>query len=396
MNKKLIPGFLITALFISVHFTFGSELYGRLSCSQKAITFSFQDSGKKEKLELIRPDKSGSYFERVKSCRRFVVWGFNYDHDTSGRLLEDYWLEEWGTVEQDFREMKNLGANVVRIHLQLPKFMNSAEKVNKEMLKQLKRLTSLAERVGLYLDITGLGCYHKKDVPGWYDALNEAERWTVQCLFWGAIAKICNSSPSVFCYDLMNEPILPAENKPESEWLAGEFGGEYFVQRITLDLAGRTSSQVAKTWVDKLVPAIREFDKKHMITIGEIPWSYSFPGAKPFFYSEEVGKNLDFVSVHFYPKKDDTANALKALRVYEVGKPILIEEIFPLSCSIGELDAFIEGSRSFSDGWIGFYWGHSLKEYEEQEHLNISDAIIKGWLEYFQDKTFKIIGSKEK
>ena len=28
-------------------------------------------------------------------------------------------------------------------------------------------------RHGLYLDLTGLGCYHKKDVPAWYDKLAE-------------------------------------------------------------------------------------------------------------------------------------------------------------------------------------------------------------------------------
>ncbi len=49
--------------------------------------------------------------------------GVNYDHDSQGegRLLEDYWIDEWETVRGDFREMKELGANVVRIHLQFGK-----------------------------------------------------------------------------------------------------------------------------------------------------------------------------------------------------------------------------------------------------------------------------------
>lgn len=41
------------------------------------------------------------------------------------RLLEDYWAEEWETVAQDFREIRDLGANVVRIHLQLGRFMTA-------------------------------------------------------------------------------------------------------------------------------------------------------------------------------------------------------------------------------------------------------------------------------
>src|SRR5687767_5407620 len=58
----------------------------------------------------------------------FIPWGFNYDRDFKLRLLEEYWETEWDTVEQDFREMKQLGANVVRIHLQFAKFMRGPDK----------------------------------------------------------------------------------------------------------------------------------------------------------------------------------------------------------------------------------------------------------------------------
>jgi len=43
------------------------------------------------RLELIRPSEDGSHFVRAESGTKFVAWGFNYDHDHSGRLLEDYW-----------------------------------------------------------------------------------------------------------------------------------------------------------------------------------------------------------------------------------------------------------------------------------------------------------------
>ena len=44
--------------------------------------------------------------------------------------------------------MKKLGANVVRIHLQLGKFMEGAEKPNTTALEQLRTLVTLAEDVG--------------------------------------------------------------------------------------------------------------------------------------------------------------------------------------------------------------------------------------------------------
>jgi hypothetical protein len=242
-------------------------------------------------------------------------------------------------------------------------------------------LLDVAEDTGLYLDITGLGCYHKQDVPSWYDAMDEPARWAAQAAFWDAVAKTCAGSDAIFCYDLMNEPILPGANKKETEWLAGEFGGKYFVQRITLDLAGRTRQEVAGAWVEKLVAAIREHDDRHMITVGVIPWALTFPGAKPLFYSPEVSDKLDFVSVHFYPERDEIDKALEALAVYDIGKPLVIEEMFPLRCSPDELCEFIDRSRTVADGWISFYWGKMPGEYTKED--GIAGALTKQWLERF-------------
>jgi hypothetical protein len=360
-----------------------------LLCSCQAT----DGSAGKVDLEWIAASKNGSGFVRVGSGEKFLAWGVNYDHDNSGRLLEDYWQQEWPTVVEDFKEIKALGANVVRIHLQTAKFMRTPTEPNQASLRQLARLVKLAEQTGLYLDVTGLGCYHKKDVPPWYDAMDEAERWGVQARFWQAVAKTCAKSPAIFCYDLMNEPILPGGDKAETQWLTGELGGKYFVQRITLDLAGRTREQVAKAWVDKLVAAIRKIDTRHMITVGVIPWAHVWPNAKPLFYSKDVSENLDFASVHFYPRKGEVDKALTALAVYDIGKPLVVEEMFPLSCSIEELEAFIDGSRNIADGWISFYWGKSIDDYAKGD-LDLAGAIIKSWLEHFRAKAPEILGRK--
>jgi hypothetical protein len=63
----------------------------------------------------VSKDKKG--FVLQPSEKPFVPWGFNYDHDEKGRLIEDYWEGEWPKVEADFAQMKKLGANVVRVHL---------------------------------------------------------------------------------------------------------------------------------------------------------------------------------------------------------------------------------------------------------------------------------------
>ena len=69
---------------------------------------------------------------------------------------------------------------MVRVHLQFAKFMEDPNQTNRKSLQRLTDLLHLAERTGLYLDVTGLACYRKKDVPGWYAALSERERWGAQ------------------------------------------------------------------------------------------------------------------------------------------------------------------------------------------------------------------------
>lgn len=332
-------------------------------------------------LPRIRPADEKTHFVAEGSPRPFVAWGFNYDHDDAGRLIEDYWNTEWETVAADFREMKALGVNVVRIHLQVGRFLETADRPNEENLKTLGRLVTLAEETGLYLDVTGLGCYHKQDVPAWYDALDEAGRWEVQVRFWKEVAQVCRRSDAIFCYDLMNEPVLTG-GANNTEWLVGPpLGGKHFVQRITTDARGRSDKEIAKAWVEKLTAAIRSVDDRHMITVGVIPWAQVFKGAKPLFYSPEVGAPLDFASIHFYPKKVPIEESLEVLKVYEVGKPLVIEEIFPLDAGLDETEEFIRRSGTHVDGWVSFYWGKTPEENEKKGDL--PGTIIAEWLRRF-------------
>src|SRR6266699_3120584 len=150
-----------------------------------------------DEMPWVRVSKDKKGIVLGPSGRPFVPWGFNYDHDDKGRLIEDYWEDEWPTVEAHFGQMKKLGANVVRVHLQLGKFMDGPDKPS------------------------------------------EKERWAVHARFWQAVAGRCAASPAVFCYDLMNEPVVPGGRLKEGDWLGPAFAGKHFVQFITLDQADR-------------------------------------------------------------------------------------------------------------------------------------------------------------
>ncbi len=344
-----------------------------------------QESGETpsgRKLVRIRPSDDKTHFVREGAKERVAIWGFNYDHDDAGRLLEDYWAGEWATVAEDFREMKALGANVVRVHLQVGRFLKAADRPDEENLARLTKLVRLAEETRLYLDVTGLGCYHKQDVPAWYDSLEESARWDVQARFWKAVAGACKGSPAIFCYDLMNEPVVTG-GEGKTDWLVGKpLGGKYFVQRITTDARGRTDKEIARAWVERLTTAIRSVDDRTMITVGVIPWAQVFKGAKPLFYAPEVCGPLDFASIHLYPKAGKLDDDLAAMKVYDVGKPLVIEEIFPLSASFDETVTFIHRSRDHADGWISFYWGKTIDESKKAGDLK--NAIVGDWLRRFR------------
>ncbi|QDU38541.1 Cellulase (glycosyl hydrolase family 5) [Maioricimonas rarisocia] len=350
------------------------------------ITPLFCDGGilHAETMKAVHVSDDRSGFVRGEDGAPFVPWGFNYDHDAGGDLLEDYWHEKWPVIVEDFHEMKQLGANVVRIHLQFGRFMNSADQPNRDSLQQLGRLVALAEEVGLYLDVTGLGCYHKQDVPEWYDELSEADRWKAQAEFWKAVARVCTNSPAIFCYDLMNEPVVPGGPKRRDDWLGPAFAGKHFVQFIALETKGRERHEIARQWIETLVAAIREVDEQHLITVGMVPWSLDRPGMKSGFAPDKVAGPLDFIAVHLYPETGKVDEALETLRGFDVGKPVIIEETFPLKCSPNELGRFFEESRPHAQGWIGFYWGEQPDTGAPAK--TIQEAIMRGWLELFREK----------
>ena len=338
-------------------------------------------------MPFLQVSADGRGFTFSNNGDRFVPWGFNYDHDhDQARLIEDYWHEEWATVAGDFREMKALGANVARVHLQFGKFMRSAHEPDARNLAQLRRLLRLAEDTGLYLNLTGLGCYHQADVPAWYDALEETGRWEAQARFWEEVARVCAPSPAVFCYDLMNEPVSPAGRGAPGAWLGPPLAGKHFVQYISLDSAGRERAEIGRLWVARLLRAIRRHDRRHLVTVGLVDWSLERPGLTSGMEPAKVGAELDFISVHLYPRAGGLAEDVATLKGFAaIGKPVVIEETFPLQCPVPEFARFIDASRAHAGGWFLFYWGKTIEELGSQPKT-LGDALLKASLEFFRDQ----------
>jgi len=336
-------------------------------------------------LERIEISGDGHGFQTAESKTPFLPWGLNYGHD--GRLIEDFWNDDWETVANDFDRMKQIGADVVRVHLQSGKFMTAPDAPNRTAFTNLSKLLHFAEKTGLYLDLTGLACYRPADTPAWYDALDEAGRWNAQANFWSAVADTCAASPAVFCYDLINEPIVPGEKRVAGQWRSGKlFGGYDFVQFIALDPAGRHREDIAVTWIQRMTAAIHTHDKSHLVTVGLLPWSRQWHHLSGF-VPERIAPELDFISVHLYPDSKLPGEALEALQKCAVGKPIVIEETFPLSCTPAELETFLTASRKTATGWMMHFDGETPEELDVQAHahpLSLQKAVYRDALRLFE------------
>ncbi|MFI5377870.1 MAG: cellulase family glycosylhydrolase [Tepidisphaerales bacterium] len=345
-------------------------------------------------MESVRISGDGRGFVLHPSGKPFTPWGMNY----SSNDIEDRWDKDWPGVERDLIELKRLGANVLRIHLQFNRFMAGPEQLKGHAFEQLGRFLKLAETNGLYLDITGLACYTPADNQPWYDALDEQQRWAAQARFWQEVARRCASSPAVFCYDLMNEPVSPGgDGRKPGQWYSGTlFGGFDYLQWIALAQGSRARDAIARDWARTLVAAIRKEDGKHLVTVGLLP---TLKGTYFFgFVPATLAPEVDFISVHIYPTHEDPAEAMRILRQFVVaGKPLVIEETFPLSCSADELRRFLLDSRGIACGWIGHYLGKTRKELEEMKQsgrLSMPDAISLSWLELFEAMRSQMVGGE--
>jgi len=175
--------------------------------------------------------------------------------------------------------------------------------------------------------------------------MDEPGRWAAQANFWAAVAEVGASSPAVFCYDLINEPLSPGVRRPSGQLRSGSrLGGYDFLQFIALDPAGRKREEIPVQWVRRMTDAIRHRDRAALITVGLLPWSRDWKFLSGF-VPEKVGPELDLIRVHLYPDSKKLGEALESLRHFAVGKPVVIEETFPLSCSAAELEEFLRASR---------------------------------------------------
>jgi len=329
-------------------------------------------------LDWIKVSLDNKKFIFEQNEERFAPLGFNYDHDEHYRLLEDYWHDEWEKVVKDFQSMKDLGATVVRVHLQLGKFLLSPHEVNNKEFLKLDALFDLAASMDIYIALVGLGCYHKEDVPDWYTNMDTESRWETQAFFWKNIAQRYADNPVCFCFDLMNEPVVPGRVREPGSWLGAEFAGKCFLQFITLNGTKESRTDTAIRWIKYLLEAIRQYDKKRLVTVGLVDWSLNRPGMNSGFYPDSIMEYIDFISAHLYPETGKPEVMLETLKHFAVGKPVVIDETFHLKCPVEDEEWFLQQARQYAEGFLGFYTDYV--DPPQTFHDSERNRAVKQWL----------------
>lgn len=303
----------------------------------------------------------------------FIPWGVNYTNTDQLRLVDDNWNDPatWEIIKQDFREMKALGVNIIRIHLQYNRFMTDAVTSNQQALSRLKDEIEFANTYGLYLDITGLCAYIKEDQPAWYDDMDEQSRWATQAIFWKAVAGIAKNYNNVFAYNLMNEPVTPLRNT--NDWLPGQpYGGYYFVQNLTRTPNHRSWQTVTSNWITTLKTAIREEDSRTPVTIGFIGL-----GVTAVFNDQ-----LDYNSAHVYPEKGKMQQSFDYVTNNQTAEPLVIEETNWFA-GFDNMENFINTTQSQNQtaGYLSHYLGQTIEQLIANGDLG--SAIQAEWYQLF-------------
>jgi hypothetical protein len=337
------------------------------------------------------------------SGQRYTPWGQNYGGDP--------------IPIADLREMKEMGANVVRLHLQFRTYMTDCTTPNQSALDALAQTVHAAEQNAIYLDLTGLASYagDEADPPCYGQATTDAQRWGAQAAFWSAIARTVANSPAILTLDLVNEPSIPGSNACVGHGWADCAGdpipGYFFNQVITQDPAGRTSDQIATAWITQMTSAIHQYDTTHLITLGCLPFT-NCAGFNP----TTIAPLLGYLSVHIYPQDctgpppppgqadgcaferplerpngvpgDPLAYEKHLLSVFAAtGKSVVVEETGVLSPIDLERN-FILQSQPSAIGWIG-QWGASTIS-QLLASGTIGNALYALWGQLFQDMTHVI------
>ncbi|GAA4230913.1 cellulase family glycosylhydrolase [Postechiella marina] len=208
---------------------------------------------------------------KIKNLRGLNYYPKDSPWDTFGKKFNDT------IINNDFKIIKKMGLNTIRIFIQYEDFGKHSVKGKK--LDLLKNTLDLAKENNLDVLITLFDFYGDYDVSNWTLTHRHAE----------TLVNAVKDHPALLGWDIKNEPDLDFESRGKQRVLA---------------------------WLDQMLINIKKWDKNHPVTIG---WSSPEAGV-------ELLNQVDFVSYHYYRDIDKFLEAHKILTKQVKNKPILLQE----------------------------------------------------------------------
>jgi hypothetical protein len=95
-----------------------------------------------------------------------------------------------------------------------------------------------------------------------------------------------------------------------------------------------------------------------------------------------TAKNMIVAQSGDLPAAGKVEEDTETLHGFQIGKPVLIEESFPLKCSIEEFEQFFDPIKPA--GLTGCYWGQTIEELTPPK--SIGEGLTRSWLEMFRSR----------
>jgi hypothetical protein len=305
--------------------------------------------------------------------RPWKAWGFNWgvgDHAPVIAYFDDPSAANFAVLAAELRTARQIGANSMRIYLQLGQVMATPTTPRQSTLRALQKLLALAQSEGIYLDITGDLVWEPSRAPAWYAQMSTPARWQVQARFWTAVAHAASSYTAVLCYELTSEPIVSTT----PGYYYGRMGEWYFVQSIATAPASQADA-LARAWTRLMTSAVHAQDDRP-VTIGLLPTT-SGP-----FAPDNIASLLDMLVVHDYPKTGQARAAVSLIRSFAASdKPVLLGETAILNDDAATQDEFLLGAAPYLTGVFEFFNGSNPSAMQIN---TIPDALYKVGLEQFE------------
>jgi hypothetical protein len=305
-------------------------------------------------------------------ARPWRAWGMNWgvgDHEPVIDYFNNPTTRNFGVLRSELRTARAMGANSMRIYVQLGQVMATPIQPRQRTLTALRRLLALAQTEGIYLDITGDLVWQPSRAPAWYGGLTRQQRWQVQARFWKAVAHAAADSPAVLCYELTSEPIVA----PTPGYYYGQMGEWYFVQSIAI-AAGTEANRLARAWTRLMARSVHAEDDRP-VTIGLLPLTTG-----PF-APANIADLLDMLVVHDYPTTGQAPQAIALIHRFAAAhKPVLLGETAILSDDAATQQAFLTGAATDLVGAFEFFDGRDPRTIKPK---TIYDAVYQVGLEQF-------------